>query len=245
MSLRRSLFALPISGLAALSALCGGAGCVASVEPIQVAADCPDQPLRGPDQWETEPADRLIDDFEDGDVRIAKVMNRTGSWALGNDGSSGNVVAETSNRCSARGGKSGHFAGAGFTNWGANWTAVFVDTGGATAPALPYDGRAYTGISFWAAVGTLATEPFEAPVGVTTTDNAWNSAVCGTKCMDYYGTKVPLTRAWQRIVIRFDQLAQAGWGVPQIAMKHDQLVGFVIWPNHQFDIWIDDVRFEP
>jgi hypothetical protein len=33
--------------------------------------------------------------------------------------------------------------------------------------------------------------------------------------------------------------------VPQIAMRRDQLVGLIMWPNHQFDIWIDDVRFEP
>jgi hypothetical protein len=28
-------------------------------------------------------------------------------------------------------------------------------------------------------------------------------------------------------------------------MRQDQLVGFIIWPLQPFDIWIDDVRFEP
>jgi hypothetical protein len=220
-----------------------GAACNASVDPIEVAASCPDTPLRGPDQWASEPGDRLIDDFEDGDGRIAKVGNRNGAWTLGTDKSPGNVVAETSSHCSARGTHAGHFSGAGFTDWGANWTAVFVDPTGSTA--LPYDGRAYSGISFWAAMGSEAMEPFEAPLGLTTMDNAWNSDVCGSKCMDFYGVKVPLTRSWQRVVIRFADLAQAGWGTPQTPMKHDQMVGFIIWPNHQFDIWIDDIRFEP
>jgi hypothetical protein len=228
-----------------MAAVLASSGCMVAVQPIEVAADCPDQPLRGPDEFTAEPADQLIDDFETGDLHLTKVGGRTGSWVYGDDDSpSGMVTAEDSSRCAARGARAGHFAGAGFTNWGANWTAVFLDLGGGTV-ALPYDGRAYTGISFWAAVGSGALEPFEAPVGLTTLDVAWNGGVCTTKCMDYYGTKVPLTRAWQRVVIRFADLAQAGWGVPQVAMRNDQLVGFIVWPNHQFDIWIDDVRFEP
>ena len=62
--------------------------------------------------------------------------------------------------------------------------------------------------------------------------------------MDYYGTVVPLSSAWQRVVVRFDELEQAGWG-DQYELQRDQLVGFIIWPEHPFDIWIDDVRFEP
>jgi hypothetical protein len=63
--------------------------------------------------------------------------------------------------------------------------------------------------------------------------------------MDYYATTVTLTRQWRRVEMRFSDLTQSGWGVPQIAMRRDQLVGLIMWPNHQFDIWIDDVRFEP
>jgi len=219
-----------------------GGACESVVDPIRVGQDCPEQPLRGPDKWSGEPSGLLIDDFEDGDERVAPVANRTGSWILGADRSSGDIVAETSDRCSARGGKAGHFAGSGFTDWGANWTAVFRDQ---TGMALPYDGRAYGGISFWAAVGTDAEPPFDVPFGLTTVDVAWNGGVCSAKCMDFYRTVVPLTRSWQRVLIRFDALAQEGWGDMQLPMRRDQLVGFIIWPTHQFEIWIDDVRFEP
>jgi hypothetical protein len=232
---------LEIRILVGVATLAGGA-CSTSVAPIDVAAGCPEQPLRGPDEWASEPAGQLIDDFEDGDGSLAAVGGRNGAWVLGTVGVSGTVTAETSSQCAARGGKSGHFAAASLTSWGANWTAVFKNNNGGNA--VPYDGTGYSAISFWAAVGTNALPPFDIPMGLTTIDCAWNGGVC-TDCMDFYATTVTLTPSWQRVVIPFDDMAQAGWGVPQIAMRQDQLVGFIMWPSHQFDIWIDDVRFEP
>jgi hypothetical protein len=29
------------------------------------------------------------------------------------------------------------------------------------------------------------------------------------------------------------------------ALRRDQLVGVIFWPDRDFDVWIDDVRFEP
>ena len=222
--------------------LLGLHACSTSIAPIAVAAGCPEQPLRGPDEWASEPADQLIDDFESGGAFLDAVGGRNGAWILGTDGTDGTVTDETSSQCAARGSEAGHFAGVGLTSWGANWTAVFKNNNGGNA--VPYDGTAYGGISFWAAVGPNAVAPFAIPMGLTTIDNAWNGGVC-TTCMDFYATTVTLTPAWQRIVLNFSDLVQGGWGVPQIAMRRDQLVGFILWPNHQFDVWIDDVRFEP
>jgi hypothetical protein len=155
--------------LAALS------GCTASLEPIQVSEGCPERPLREPLEWEDSPSERLIDDFEDGDLQIATVSERDGAWIRGTD-SSGVLLWENSSRCAARGEHAGHFTGAGFTEWGANWTAVFKqDQGGA---AVGYDGTAYSAISFFAAVGPSAEPPFVVPMGLTTIDVAWNGGVC-------------------------------------------------------------------
>jgi hypothetical protein len=142
----------------------------------------------------------------------------------------------------ARGKWSGHFASSvGFTSWGANWTALF------NAPdsnAVPYDARAFGGISFWAAFGNLAPGEFPVPVGVTTMDNAYDGGIC-TVCMDFYRTTVTMTRDWRRYSVRFANMAQAGTGNPIVPMRKDQMVGFILWPGPQaFDIWIDDVRFE-
>jgi hypothetical protein len=232
---------LPLLASAALAA--GVGACDATLDPIRVAAGCPERPVRGPDAWAAaEPHDQLIDDFDDGDEFLPAVGARNGAWILGMESSPGMLTAEVSSRCAARGAAAGHFAGSGFTSWGANWTAVFRNNNGGTA--VPFDGGAYRAISFWAAAGAGAAVPLAVPVGLTTMDVAWNSGGC-TTCMDFYATTVSLTRAWQRMVVPFADLVQSGFGVPQAALRRDQLVGFIIWPRQQFDVWIDDVRFEP
>jgi len=93
-------------------------------------------------------------------------------------------------------------------------------------------------------VGPEAEAPYDLPVGITTLDVAWNGGVCSV-CMDFYRKTVPLSSTWQRFDVPFAELAQAGTGNPLTALRRDQLVGFILWPTHAFDIWIDDVRFEP
>lgn len=231
-------FVLAAAAIPFASSGCGSA----ALEPIEVALGCPEQPLRGPGAFAGEPADVLIDDFEDGNPELATAGGRDGAWILGVDPTEGVATAEESSHCAARGRDAGHFTRAGFTSWGANWTAVFRATRGGLA--VPHDASGFGGISFWAAHGPGAEPPFELPVGVTTIDNAWNGGVCNGSCMDYYGTRVSLTSRWQRFDVRFEQLAQNGWGEPQVAMRRNVLVGFIIWPDHASDIWIDDVRFE-
>jgi len=226
--------------LLAAAQFCGGCG--ASVEPIYVASGCPGQPLRGPEAYANEPANQLIDDFESGDADLPSpsVEGRDGQWVLGSDQSSDSSIHEVSSHCAARGKWAGHFAASGFANWGLNWTAVFRAT---LKTAVPYDGSAYNAISFFASLSQGSGDALDVPVGLTTMDNAWNSNGC-SPCMDFYAAKVRLSQNWQRFVIPFDQMKQRGTGAPQVAMRRDQLVGFIIWPQQAFDIWIDDVRFE-
>ncbi len=194
-------------------------------------------------RYADEPKDQLIDDFESGNNVLPTYGGRNGSWVLGSDLSSGVLIDEISPHCAADGRYAGHFAASGFTSWGNNWTAIFRATT-ATGMAAPYDGSKYSAISFWAAFGGDNNAAFEVPVGLTTMDNAWNGNGC-TVCMDFYGVTVPLSWNWQRFVVPFDQMAQSGTGSPLVPMRRDQLVGFIVWPRQQFDIWIDDVRFEP
>jgi len=220
-----------------------GVACTAEVSPIEVAADCPSQPLRGPLADATEPPERLIDDFERGDSQLGEVGGRDGAWVVGWDSTSPAPRGESSPQCSARGRHAGHFAGKGYTDWGANWTAVLRQL--ANGAARGYDASEYGGISFWAALGGNVQAPFLLPVGVTTLDVAWNGGVC-TRCMDYYRTEILLSSHWQRYDVRFDELSQLGIGEPLLPLRRDQLVGVIVWPPNQgFDIWVDDLRFEP
>lgn len=226
------------SQVALLAALLGG-GCTPSTEPIVVARECPQKPFRGAEMYASEPGDRLLTDFEDGTAELVDVANRNGSWIHGRDLTSVSVTIGPSMECAARGQWAGNLAASTPTSWGNNWTAHFRAPG-RNAPT-PYDGRQYGGVSFWAAFGAENGPSFGVPFGIVTVDTT--SPACSTHCNDHYMTAVTLTREWQRYEIRFDDLAQSI--IPQIAMRRDQLVGFIIWTQQKCDIWIDDVRMEP
>jgi len=215
------------------------------VQPIQVALGCPLQPLRGADTMADEPADRLVDDFEDGDGWLAKEGNRDGNWVEGDDRTSPMVSWENSQRCAVRGTRAGHFSAAGLTSWGANLTGLFKKA--TVAMATPYDGTGYGGLSFWGAIGTGGPASLDVPVGVTIMETAWNGGgACEAmnNCMDFHRAMVTLTPDWRRIDVRFANLKQQGFG-PPAAFQVTQMVGFILWPTNTFDVWLDDVRLEP
>jgi hypothetical protein len=218
-----------------------GASCSASVEPIAVEPECPNMPYRGPAVYENEAQDLLISDFETGNDQLAKAGRRDGAWILGQDFTAVSLTYVATTNCAARGKWAGHFAASGFVSWGANWTAVFRSS---SAGVAPYDARGYSAISLWAAFGGDNPTPFPVPVGIVTMDTAWNSSICSASksCNDHYMTTIPLTREWRRYVVRFQDMTQES---SQVAMRQDQFVGFTLWPRQDFDLWIDDVRFEP
>jgi hypothetical protein len=221
-------------------------GCAASVEPIDVMMDCPEMPLRGPEEFASAPADAVIDDFESGDdLKLSPNAGRTGSW-VGVATMGATWFGESSSRCVAHGTRSGHLTSTAPTaNYPVNWNAVMIDP---FSEAHGWDASAYTGFSFWIAAGVNAKAPIETPIGVTTVDTVLGGGVCSV-CGDYYAipatARIPLTHSWTRRVIKFSDLAQYGFGVPQVSLNKSKLVSIMIWPQAQFDIWIDDVRFEP
>ena len=215
------------------------AACGSAVDPISVERDCPTQPYRGPALYAGEPSDRLLSDFENGTAELVEVSNRNGSWIQGRDLTSMSVTIGPSNECAARGVWAGHLAASLPTGWGNNWTAYFRAP--TKSSPLPYDGRQYGGVSFWAAFGGKNGPSFAVPFGVVTMDTV--EPECEDHCYDHYRSPIVLTHDWRRYELRFDQLKQTE--VPQMPMRRDQLVGFIIWTQQQCDIWIDDVRLEP
>ena len=222
------------------------ASCESSLDLIQVQPGCPDEPLRGPNEFAGAPADAMIDDFEDGDMLLPRLGNRDGTWV----GSLGPVPApgaatdsEASSRCVARGTGSGHLFSTATSVYAASWTAVLRDQ---ISMPRAFDAKDYSGFSFWIARGDGALPPYETPIGVTTADTAPAFLICDT-CNDYYAIRkrIPLTKTWTRWVVKFDDLAQYGFGKPLAALDKTRLVAIIIWPESQFDIWIDDLRFEP
>lgn len=235
---RGSLMAVSLTAAVLLPCGCDST----TLSPIEVAPGCPEQPTRGPEQRASTPVAQLIDDFESGDGKLAREERRNGEWSLSTSSSGSDSIAKPSSQCVARGLFAGHFMASAATDWGAMWTANFL------APvanvAQPYDGSKYSGISFWAGFDAANGAPFSIRVGLVTMDTAWNGGMCSTYCMDFHGIDVTPGTSWQRFAIRFDDLRQQGWGDVQSPLRRDQLVGFVVWPNQQASLWIDDIRFE-
>jgi hypothetical protein len=220
----------------------GAAGCSVSVEPIDVGAGCPQQPAR-PTRLEAATEANLIDDFEHDGTLLPRRGGRDGTWASASDGSADEIETHISDRCAARGLRAGHFAASGLSGWGATWSALMRGQTGSMT--LPYDATAYGGVSFWAALSAEFPAPFSLPVGVTTPPDGASSAVTCPKCLNYYSTTISLDHNWRRFELRFSDLVQLSNGNPMVALRLDQLVGLTFWPEGDFDIWVDDVRFEP
>jgi hypothetical protein len=212
------------------------------VAPIEVAPGCPEQPLQRVSPLEAQAEQQLVDDFEHEGFSLPRRARRDGAWAMGFDGTGERPEVDVSDQCAAHGKRAGHFAGGGFSSWGANWTALLRAQPGGVA--VPYDATSYGGISFWAAASPNLAVPFSLPVGVTTMDVAWNGGI-SARMDDYYRSTVSLDHAWRRYEIRFSDLAQPSSADPQVALRLDQLVGLIFWPVEDFDFWLDDVRFEP
>lgn len=234
-------------------ALVLGAACSPSMDPITVARECPNKPYREPEKHSGENRDQLIADFENGTRDLAPYGRRDGEWVLGNESPTPTrLVAQASDDCAAAGRWAGNIVLSQPQSWGANWTAVFRAPT-STGTAVPYDARAYGGISFWAAFGDANEASDHVAFGVTTWDTVWNNTICplclagsynGTQCAycnAHYFFSAPLTREWKRYSIRFEDMVQTPAYMP---MRRDQLVGFVIWPRQQVDLWVDDIRFE-
>jgi len=236
-----------------VAAVFGGA-CSPSIEPITVNRECPNLPFRGPAALANADTDSLIADFENGISEVARFGHRDGPWILGNEFPTPTLlITQAMTDCAADGRWAGHFVLSEPASWGANWTAVFRATTSA-GTAVPYDARAYGGISFWGAFGAANVGSDHVAFGVTTWDTVWNNTLCPlcstgasssaqcASCNNHYLFNVPLTREWKHYIVRFEDMAQTPAYTP---MRRDQLVGFIIWPRQQVDLWIDDIHFEP
>lgn len=216
--------------LLALLAACGEQ----SLAPVGVAPDCP-----APAADLAPPTGGLlVDDFEDGDERLA-VTPSPGRWGASHDDTSADMTIQNAGTCAAFGKRALHFRGAGFTGWGAVTAASLQRT--STGAQGELDARAYDSVAFYAAVAAgAADQPVRA--SVSTADTVPGFGIC-SDCYDSYGAKVTLTRTWQKFVVPIDAMMQWGWGVPRVAPpRREHLVELLFYAEGTFDVWIDDVR---
>lgn len=199
----------------------------------------------------------LIDNFEDGDTRVAAGdSNREGFWFYLNDGK-GTFTHDATSFVPVPGGVgnsvfAAHFGGDGFTDWGFGvGTALKRRTVTHTCPA---DASLFAGVRFRARGQAGPQNEGHARVTLPllqTMDQQWGGS-CEAKCGDLHQRFVKLCPEWREYVLSFDDFQQTGWG-QAVVFSPEDLIGlnFEILPNgnpggfdnQPADVWIDDIRF--
>jgi hypothetical protein len=185
----------------------------------------------------------LIDDFEDGDSRLILSDKRAGSWVVFNDGTGQQQPRAGASFPADRipGGREGsrfglHTHGSKFTKWGA---VLSVEL----SPRRCYDASAYAGIAFWA----RGRAKVRVAVKMTQVVGEEFGGSCIKDCYDGHGASRTLSKDWQRYALRWEELAQVGFGTPLPFDPHSLYsVEFAVAADQpSFDFWIDDLSFLP
>lgn len=185
--------------------------------------------------------DPLIDDFEDGDTRTSVLDKRSGFWSVFNDETAVQhpAVGEIFKPERIPGGRGEskfalHTRGGRFTKWGASMAAEL-------SPRRCYDASNYAGIAFWGRgkarvrVGTKMTQVVGEDFGGS----------CQHDCFDGHGAIRDMTREWQHYEVRWEEMAQSGFGQVVTFDPHSLFMIEFSNPGGQdpYDYWIDDVSW--
>jgi hypothetical protein len=208
----------------------------ASAAPAQASPFAPCSPVKVGSGSEL-----LIDDFEDGDTRIPLVDERAGAWIAYNDGTATQHPRPGSTFPADRipGGRGGsrfglHVRGGKFSKWGA---ALAIEL----SPRRCYDASAYAGVAFWAR-GRAELRVNLKMVQVVTEEYGGS---CQRDCYDSHGAPRTLTRDWRRYEVRWEDVAQSGFGAALPFDPHSlysvELTTLPAQPS--FDYWVDDFAF--
>ncbi len=245
-----ALLAAVLAGCAGIAAGAGGAAATtrgASAAEVPAAArvrGCP----RGAD-WG---AASLIDDFEDGDARVAPLGGRGGTWYLATDAEGSRLdQPEGPEFRSAEGGSSsspkraahlvGRSARGGDQAWGIELGLGLLEGNAA------YDASQYAAISFVARLGD-ADSGRRMRVSLPDANTHPVGNVCSI-CFNHFSREVRLTPRWTQYTLGFAELRQRPyWGDPRPdAVSADKLIGvaFQLGGGGRFDVWIDDVQLVP
>jgi hypothetical protein len=197
------------------------------------------------------PVGDLIDGFEDEDITLEQNGGRGGVWYLFDDltvgtaGPSPLMCTPLSGAPKDLGGYAMHITATGFTSWGSGLGVDF------RAGKKVYDASKYSGIRFWAKVGTGKNTRHRLQLADATTDKAGGkcnpavNAPDGAKCDDHFGINEVFTTTWTQYSVKFSDLAQIGWGNAAPALDTSALYGLQVTakPKLEVDLWLDQIEF--
>jgi hypothetical protein len=236
-------------------------GAAETMATITAEAGPGDHPAAAACVEQTGPIDptALIDDMEDADFNVPHRAGRTGSWWAGGDMTPGGSVTPSGNADpeAIPGGRCGsqyamHVTGQGFTDWGAllSLSLRYGAGDGGVAQLLPYDARAYQGLTFWARIGDTSTD--QVRLAVSDQHARPEAGLCedngppGKACYDTFGIDLPqLATTWKQYRIPFSGLAQRDFGIKADALDTQNLytIELAFAAGTVFDLWVDDISF--
>jgi len=201
------------------------------------------------------PSGPEIDDFEDQDKFILRLSQRNGPWYVFSDttttGTLGPLTIALLTGADVRPSGSStaalHLTATGFTIWGAGVGADMVNN--QQGKKVPYDVSAYSAIRFYAKIasGASATVKVLLPNIHSDADGGKCSDADTTKrCGDHlYKSVVGLKTTWNVYEVKFSELVQQGFGLPQTSFDPTGVysVQFTLANTLPVDLWLDDVTF--
>jgi hypothetical protein len=195
----------------------------------------------------------VIDNMEDGDGSILTDSGRKGAWYTYNDETATGTQTpevglpfEMAPLNPPRDGSNfaANTKGSGFDTWGSGF-GFDLNNAGAGAAKGAYDASKYSGISFWAKVGSGSVGAIRVNLGDKNTTP--EGGICeAAKCSDDFGKDITVGNDWKQYSIKFSEMGQVGWSMvllPAIEKSAIYSVHFQTGKGSTFDIWIDDVAF--
>ncbi|HSC85888.1 MAG TPA: carbohydrate binding domain-containing protein, partial [Polyangiaceae bacterium] len=199
-----------------------------------------------------EPTTSLIDDLEDGDVRIADVGSRVGYWytynenaarprvttaALVQDGGSTVLHATGSHQ-------GGVAADAAYGGLGVDLNNPDPSQQGPlSASREPYDASDWDGFTFRIKSSSTKSIRFEIVTTQIATQAEGGNCTSGT-CFDAFGMDVLLSAEWTTVKVPFTEVVQEGWGDTKSFDPSSILgVAFEDLSTGSWDFHVDDLAF--
>jgi hypothetical protein len=203
-------------------------------------------PTTVPDKDCAEP-EYLVDDCEDDNNQVSTHGGRNGYWYtfVDKQGSTITPPAHTKFLMSSGGASGSRYAARILGKMSANGDPLFAGLGFSfTDPKGPYDATKYTGISFYAKVGSKSTRTVRLKLPDVNTDP--DGRVC-KECFNDFGADLTLTDEWKKYTIPFAAMKQMkDWGDPNPPAVNRAMVFGVQWQFNDtgvdYDLWIDSVR---
>jgi hypothetical protein len=186
----------------------------------------------------------MIDDMEDGNLSICPSGGRHGAWYGFGDGTSSSEAFAISgvDHGPASSRRAAHFTGSGFTMWGA---ILGFDFKNDNLSRQTYDARSAGGVTFWMKSQTPLAVQLLTPATVLLTEGGGcEDNVSPSNCNDHFAFQITAPdSAWKQYNVPFSALRQSSSGTA--TWDPSQLLGlqFLVGPNADFDVWVDDVAF--